>query len=102
MIPIDKHNYFSKDHKGLSQSMIKNYLKCPNYFYRHDVLKEIEHEDKKCYDIGTIVDNILTEQENLDDYVVVEGDGRLGYGQRAKASDSCSRLTPKTFRCAIQ
>ena len=75
MIPVTKMNYFG-DNRGLTQSKIKDYLKCPNYFYRNNIEHSIEREDKKCYDIGTIVDNILTEQDNLDNYVVVEGDGR--------------------------
>jgi len=78
---ITKENYFELNNKGLSQSKIKDYLKCPNYFYRKHILGTIEKEDKECFKIGSTVDDILTEKDSVDNYAVFEGDRRTKEGK---------------------
>lgn len=81
MIVITKDNYFG-DNKGLSQSKIKDFLVCPNYFYRKHILKTVEQSESRALEIGKVVDDILTEEDNVENYSVFEGDRRTKDGKQ--------------------
>jgi hypothetical protein len=69
---ITNENYYQPNNKGLSQSKIKSYLQCPNYFYRRHILGEVEIKSD-AFTIGGAVDDLLTDIDNIDKnkYVVV-------------------------------
>lgn len=83
---INNNNYFDLNNKGLSQSKIKDYLICPNYFYRKNITGEYKREFKKAFQIGDAVDNILTRAEELDNYAVCEN-SRVTKAGKAEAMD---------------
>lgn len=67
---ITEQNYFDVDNKGLSQSKIKDYLQCPNYFYRKNISGEYKRPVNKAFQIGDAIDGILTRSTTLDNYAV--------------------------------
>lgn len=69
---INQSNYFSLNNKGLSQSKIKDYVLCPNYFFRRNVSGELAKEHKKTFDIGSAVDDILTQHNKLNNFAICE------------------------------
>lgn len=83
---ITNDNYFSLDNKGLSQSKIKAYLQCPNYFYRSCISGTLKREFKKAFAIGDAVDGILTRATEKDNYAVCENDGRTKAGKEERAN----------------
>lgn len=83
---ITEQNYFDLDNKGLSQSKIKDYLKCPNYFYRKNISGEYVRPVKKAFQIGDAIDNILTQAETPDGYAVCENKRTTKAG-KAEAAD---------------
>ena len=77
MIKLTKENYFSTNNGALSSSKIKDFLRCKNYFYRKHIEGSIEQTKTKAFDIGSAVDDLLTQIGNKSRFAVVEGDGRL-------------------------
>lgn len=69
---ITNENYFELDNHGLSQSKIKQYLICPNMFYRANITGTLKKEFKKIFQIGDAIDNILTQADTLNNYAVCE------------------------------
>jgi len=69
---INEQNYYDLNNLGLSQSKIKDYIVCPNMFYRKNISGELAKEDKKAWDIGSAIDNILTEADSISNFVVLE------------------------------
>jgi hypothetical protein len=69
---INETNYFDLNNKGLSQSKIKDYLICPNYFYRKNISGSLKRAFKKEFIIGDAVDGILTRATEKDNYAVCE------------------------------
>jgi hypothetical protein len=69
---INETNYFEINNGGLSQSRIKDYLICPNYFYRKNISGELKKEFKKAFQIGDAVDGLLTRSTEIDNYAVCE------------------------------
>lgn len=69
---ITEQNYFSLDNKGLSQSKIKQYMQCPNFFYRSNITGEYKRPVNKAFQIGDAIDGILTRSTTLDNYAVCE------------------------------
>lgn len=78
---ITKDNYFSPDNRALHQSHIKDYFACPNYFYRKNILHTVEQKESKSFDVGKIVDDILTETDSVGNYAIFEGDRRTKDGK---------------------
>lgn len=62
---ITEQNYYDLNNKGLSQSKIKMYEKCPNYMYRACISGELAKDDKEYFKIGREVDSILTEMDKF-------------------------------------
>ena len=81
MTIVTKENYFDHNNHALHQSSIKDYFLCPNYFYRKNVLQTVEQPDKKAFQIGKVVDDILTETDSVDNYAIFEGDRRTKEGK---------------------
>lgn len=69
---ITESNYYDLNNKGLSQSKIKDYKLCPNYFYRKNISGELVKEHKKTFDIGSAVDDILTQRTKLNNFAICE------------------------------
>jgi hypothetical protein len=69
---INEQNYYDLNNKGLSQSKIKDYIVCPNMFYRKNISGELAKEEKKAWDIGSAIDNILTEADSISNFIVLE------------------------------
>lgn len=69
---IDEQNYYQVNNRGLSQSKIKDYKLCPNYFYRKNISGELVKEHKKTFDIGSAVDDILTQRTKLNNFAICE------------------------------
>jgi len=62
---LTKENYFSDNNNYLSNSKINDWLKGKDYFYRKDITHEIKNKKTKSMLIGSAVDNILTDINNL-------------------------------------
>lgn len=69
---INEQNYYDLNNKGLSQSKIKDYIICPNMFYRKNISGELEKEEKKSWDVGTAIDSILTGEDSISNFLVLE------------------------------
>ncbi len=69
---ITDKNYYDLNNRGLSQSKIKDYIICPNMFYRKNISGELEKEEKKSWDTGTAIDSILTGEDSISNFVVLE------------------------------
>jgi hypothetical protein len=69
---INETNYYDLNNKGLSQSKIKDYIICPNMCYRKNISGELEKVEKKAWDIGKAIDSILTGEDSISDYMVLE------------------------------
>jgi len=69
---ITNENYYAVNNKGLSQSKIKDYTLCPNFFYRRNISGELAKEHKKTFDIGNAVDDILTQRTELNNFAICE------------------------------
>ena len=82
---ITEETYFALNNKGLSQSKIKTYAKCPNYFYRSHITGEVERKSSKAFLIGTEVDSLLTEVNKAKDVFVFDGDFRSKANREMKA-----------------
>ena len=65
-------NYFTSDNKYLTNSKIGDYLKSPNYFYRKNILHEIEQPTTSAMLMGSAVDYLLAQDGEKPKYVVVE------------------------------
>ena len=83
---ITEQNYFELNNGGLSQSKIKDYLVCPNYFYRKNITGTLKREFKKAFQIGDAIDNILTQNDTLNNYAVCE-EKRTTKAGKAEAAD---------------
>lgn len=57
-------NYFSKDRPHISNSHISDYLKSPNYYFKKHVEKIVETKVTDPMKRGSIVDAMLTQEEN--------------------------------------
>jgi hypothetical protein len=69
---ITDKNYYDLNNRGLSQSKIKDYIICPNMFYRKNISGELEKEEKKSWDVGTAIDSILTGENSISNFLVLE------------------------------
>lgn len=69
---ITDNNYYELNNKGLSQSKIKMYDKCPNYMYRGCISGELERKSNKNFLIGGEVDSILTEMDKFQNTIISE------------------------------
>lgn len=69
---INEQNYYDLNNKGLSQSKIKDYIVCPNMCYRKNISGELEKEEKKSWDVGTAIDSILTGEDSISNFLVLE------------------------------
>jgi hypothetical protein len=69
---ITDKNYYDLNNRGLSQSKIKDYIICPNMFYRKNISGELEKEEKKSWDVGTAIDSILTGEDSISNFLVLE------------------------------
>lgn len=83
---LTKENYFSLNNKALTNSKIKTYLQCPNYFYRLYISGEVEKEFKKAFNIGDAVDNILTQRDEMTNYAVCEAKRTTKEGKKEAAN----------------
>lgn len=81
MEQINEGNYFSLNNRGLSQSKLKEYGICPNYFYRKNITGEFVREETAALKIGHEVDALLTEIEKETNSVVFTGDRRTKLGK---------------------
>ncbi len=66
-------NYFTPCNGCLTNSKIKDYLKCPAYFKGKHITGEVKDKQKAAYLIGGVVDDLLTMLDTKDrnKYVVV-------------------------------
>ncbi len=69
---INKENYYDLNNRGLSQSKIKDYIVCPNMCFRKNISGELVKEDKKTWDIGSAIDSILTGEDSISNFLVLE------------------------------
>jgi len=69
---INDENYYSLNNGALTQSKIKDYIICPNMCYRKNISGELEKEEKQSWNVGSCIDNILTEEDKIANYVVLE------------------------------
>ncbi len=67
---ITPDNYYSLNNRGLSQSKIKLYNLCPNYFYRSVISGEVIKKDTKSFMIGRESDSILTEMNKFQNTII--------------------------------
>ncbi|MBN1113488.1 MAG: PD-(D/E)XK nuclease-like domain-containing protein [Bacteroidales bacterium] len=71
---INEQNYYELNNKGLSQSKIKLYDLCPNYFYRSVISGEVAKKDTKSFMVGREVDSILTEMDKFQNTIIAPYD----------------------------
>lgn len=69
---ITKDNYFEVNNHALTNSKMKDFTICKNYFYRKHIKGEIERENKSHFAVGGAVDDLLTQVRSKDKYVVVK------------------------------
>ena len=68
---ITNETYFELNNKGLSQSKIKDYIIDPNYCYRKNISGKLKKDYKQAWNIGSAIDDILTEKDNMSSYAVL-------------------------------
>ena len=90
MTKLTQENYFEINNGVLTRSKIKDFLIDKNYFYRKHVLGEIEKQPKKAFQIGSIVDELLTMLDSKEKYKVLDVDLRTKAGKEAKADAEAS------------
>lgn len=89
------NKYYAAGTGYLSNSMVGDFLKDPNYFYRKHVQHYIQEEPTEALILGSAVDVLLTEsQAEFDKQFIV------GYAKDLKGvdiADGVQRLTPPQF-----
>lgn len=75
MNQLTKDNYFSIN-TSITNSKITDFLICKDYFKRKHIDGVIEPKKTKAFDIGSAVDDLLSQIDNKSKYAVVAGDGR--------------------------
>lgn len=80
-------NYFTPENKYLSNSKLKDFLKCKNYFYRKHVLGTVDKTSSKALTTGSAVDELLTDIGNAINgkYAVRQFNGTTKEGKAEKA-----------------
>lgn len=73
MTILTAENYYDKGNRALTCSKIKDYIKCPNYFYRKHILCEIVDDEKPAFIFGGIVDKLLSNEDFDKNYEVADG-----------------------------
>lgn len=68
---LTNDNYFAPKSKALTNSKIKDFDVCPNYFMRKHLLGEVESEDSAALTLGSIVDKLLSGEEFDKKYHIV-------------------------------
>lgn len=68
---MTKENYFQPNNRLLTNSKIKDYSICPNYFFRKHIMGEIKDDYKYHFAIGGAVDDILTQIKSKDKFICV-------------------------------
>lgn len=71
MNKITKDNYFALNNKALSQSKLKDFALCPNYFYRKHISGELAKKETSAFNVGHEVDELLTDMDAINTTVVL-------------------------------
>lgn len=84
---ITLENYYDPRSRYLTRSKIMTYLKSPALFKQYWIDGNApEKVNSKAFKIGSGVDNLLAQINNIDNYVVFEGDARTKEGKEYKQS----------------
>ncbi|NTU69207.1 hypothetical protein HGB13_00015 [bacterium] len=71
MTTLTESNYYERGTKALTCSKIKDFVTCPNYFYRKHITNELEEESSDAFLIGGLVDKLLSGEDFGKMYEVV-------------------------------
>jgi len=72
MNKLTPENYFARGTRALTHSKIKDFVTCPNYFYRKHILNEIEESTSDAFIFGTIVDRLVSGEDFSTKYRIVD------------------------------
>lgn len=73
MNKLTPQNYYEKNNKALTCSKIKDFARCPYYFFRKNIEGSIQEEQKDSFIFGGIVDKLLSGESFDTKYQVAEG-----------------------------
>lgn len=89
MIKLTPDNYYDKNTHALSNSKIKSYSNCPNYFKRKYIDGTVEEASSDVFVFGAICDKLLSGEDFDRSYRVVE--------RRTKALKESAELSGETL-----
>ena len=89
---INEEHYYDANNKVLTQSKLKDYMKCPNYFYRKHILGEVENVSTPAMKTGSVVDEILTEDQIDKKYAIGKLNTKEGKALKEEGYEVISQL----------